>query len=404
MKFERSSAISRGLGDALETISEVGSLPLIRGTWFFVDPKTGSDNADGRTVDTAVQTIRAAYNKCTTSIGDGIALLAYPSTTTADTTAYLGGCLTWAKHGITVVGIASKQGFNCRARIASKDRSYSATTQFSWTTTTITDSRAAFLTQGFQVGDAVLVTAAAGTAITSLNIISAVTASTLTLTDAVTANATPGVSVISTHCRPLVNVTGRGNQFINVGFVQNGTVATDDGAVKVSADDNYFENCFINGATNATAAAETTAYDLTLNASECRFKGCYFGSNSTIRAAANAHIVLGVSTTQIGQNFFEDCQVISYSATAGHMAIMITNAATLGGWVQFKNCSFVNWDSGAATALTAAIAGVDTNNMGILLRKCSMVGWAVWVDTGWDNVYTDLPASASAGGVAVVTG
>jgi hypothetical protein len=87
MKFEGSSAISKGLGNALEIISEVGSLPLIRGTWFYVDPEKGSDGADGRSISTAVQTIRAAYGKCTTSVGDGIALLAYPSATTADTAA-----------------------------------------------------------------------------------------------------------------------------------------------------------------------------------------------------------------------------------------------------------------------------------------------------------------------------
>ena len=403
MKFERSSAISKGLGNALEVISEVGSLPFIRGTWFFVDPEKGADTADGRTIGTAVQTIRAAYNKCTMSIGDGICFLPYPSATTADTTAYLGGCLNWTKHGITLYGAGSKQVYNGRARIASVDRAYSATTQFSWTTTTITDTRSGFLTQGYQVGDAVLVTAAAGTAITALNVISAVTASTITLTNAVTANATPGVSIISTHCRPLINLTGRGNSFINIGFAQNGDTQTDDGAFLCAGVDNYFEGCYFNS-TNTVATAYDTAYDLTLNKSECLFKNCTFGSNATKRASSSAHIVLGVSTTAIGQNFFEDCRVISWSATAGHMAVKITNALTLGGWIQFKNCSFVNFDSGAATALTAAIGGTDTNGMGLLLCKCSMVGWAVWVDTGWDNVYTDVPASYAAGGVAVVTG
>lgn len=404
MKFESSSAISKGLGNALEVISEVGSLPFIRGTWYYVDPYSGADTSDGRTIETALKGIRAAYGKCTTSAGDGICFLSRASATSADTTAYLGGGLVWEKHGITLYGACAGQGFNNRARIVSKDRAYSATTQFSWTTTVITDTRGAFLDEGFEVGDAVLVTAAAGTAIETLNVISAVTASTITLTDAVTANATPGVSVISTHSRPLVTLSGRNNRFVNMAFINEGTVATDDGALLVSGPDNYIENCYFNGATSTTVAAETTAYHVTVNTSECRFKGCYFGSNSTIYAAANALLRLGVSTTQIGQNFFEDCYFTSYSATAGHTAIAITNAATLGGWIVFKRCSFVNWNSGAVTALTAAIGGVDTNNMGIILEKCSMVGWAVWVDTGWDNVYTDVPASASAGGVAVVTG
>ncbi|MFA5165420.1 MAG: hypothetical protein WC481_07650 [Candidatus Omnitrophota bacterium] len=311
--------------------------------------------------------------------------------------------MTWALHGVTVVGIASKQGFDCRARIASTDRAYAAST-LSWTAAgVITDTAAGFLTAGFEVGDAVLVAVTSGTAITVINTVAAVTAGTLTLTDTVTANAAPGASTISTHCRPLVNVTGRGNSFINIGFVQNGSVATDDGAMLVSADYNYFENCYFN-MTNATACAQTTAYCLTVNSSENVFKHCFFGSNSTAWAAANALIVLGVSTQQIGQDFFEDCYITSNSTTAGHMAVSITNAATLGGWVIFRGCSFVNWYSGAATALTAAIGGTDTDNMGILLQKCAMVGWAIWVDAGWDTVYTDVPASAATGGVAVVTG
>lgn len=404
MKFEGSSAISRGLGDALTIISEGAPLPSIRGTWYFVDPKKGSNTASGRTMQTAVKDLRAAYDKCLTSVGDGIAILAYPSTTTADTTTYLGGTLNWAKHGITVVGVSAHNRYSSRARVSATDRDYAAST-LSWTSAgVITDTAAGFLTAGFEVGDAVLVAVTAGTAITSLNVVAAVTASTLTLTDAVTANATPGASTISTHCRPLVSITGRANSFINIAFVNGGTVATDDGAVYCAGVDNYFENCYMNGATLAAVAAETTAYDLTLVTSECYFKSCIFGSNSTIRAAANANIVLGNGTTAIGQNFFDDCKVISYSETAGHMAISIANAATLGGWVQFKDCSFVNWGSGAATALTAAIGGNDTTHMGILLQKCAMVGWAIWVDAGWDNVYTDVPASAATGGVAVVTG
>ncbi|MCK9361826.1 hypothetical protein M0Q28_06425 [Patescibacteria group bacterium] len=404
MKFESSSAISKGLGNALEIISEVGSLPFIRGTWFYVDPLSGDDNSDGRTIGTALAGVRAAYGKCTDKAGDGICFLSRGSATSSDTTAYLGGTLNWAKHGITFFGACAGQGFNNRARVVSLDRSYAAST-LSWTAAgVITDSASGFLTEGFEAGDAVLVAVTSGTAITALNVVASVTASTMTLTDAVTANAAPGASTISNHCRPLINLTGRNNRFVNLAFVNEGTVATDDGAVLVAGVDNYFENCYFNGATSATVAAETTAYHVTVNTSECRFKHCFFGSNSTIWAGANALLRLGVSTTQIGQNFFEDCYFTSYSATAGHMAIAITNAATLGGWIVFKNCSFVNWDSGAATALTAAIGGTDTNNMGIILEKCSMVGWAIWVDTGWDNVYTDVPASASAGGVAVVTG
>jgi hypothetical protein len=403
MKLESSSAISKGLGNALEYIAEVGSLPPIRGTWFFVDPASGSDSADGRSIETALAGVRAAYDKCTTGVGDGICFLAREDGTTADTTSYLGGSILWSKDNITFVGVGGGHVYNGRCRIASVDRVYAAST-LAITTTTITDSAAQFLVQGFEVGDQVLVAVTSGTAITVVNKITAVTAGTITLADAVTANAAPGASTISTHAVPLLNVSGSNNVFRNLSFVQNGNDAEDIGAVIVSADHNVFEDCYFNGAGNATQAAETTANDLTLNASACLFKHCFFGSNSTIRAAANAHIVLGIAAGQIGQDFFEDCYVTSYSATAGHCAIFITNAATLGGWVQFKGCSFVNWDSGAVTALTAVVGGVDPTNLGILIKDCTQIGWAIWADTGWDCVYTHNSVGAGTAGIALISG
>lgn len=403
-KFQSSSAISKGLGNALGTIADISGLPPIRGTWFFVDPKNGSDAADGRSIGSPVKNIRAAYDKCTTSVGDGIALLAYPSTTSSDTTTYLGGQLVWAKHGITVYGVAAPNVFNGRARIAAKDRAHAYTTGGSWTTSVITDTDATFVTDGWEVGDAVLVTCNAGTAITSLNVVSALTETTLTLTDAVTANSTTTAGTISTHSRPMITVSGRHNAFYNISFYNGGTVATDDGAVYVTGTGNYFENCFFQGVGNTTVGAEDTCYDLAVVTSECRFKGCMFGNNSTIRASTSAHIVLGNSTTQIGQNFFEDCRVISYSATAGHMAISIANAATLGGWIQFKNCEFVNWNPGAVTTHTAVIGGSDPSNLGILLKDCTQIGWTIWADTGWDCVYTHNPVGAGTAGIALISG
>ncbi|MBE3040428.1 MAG: hypothetical protein IMZ62_16655 [Chloroflexi bacterium] len=404
MKYSKSYAISKGLGDALSLILDGGSLPPIRGTWYFVDPKSGADTSDGRTVETALAGVRAAYGKCTSGAGDGIVFLAREDGTTADTTSYLGGSLLWTKDNITFVGVGGGHVYNGRCRIASLDRVYAAST-LSWTAPGVmTDSAEQFIVQGFEVGDQVLVAVTAGTAITVVNKITAVTAGTITLADAVTANAAPGASTISTHAVPVLNVSGENNIFKNLAFIQGGNDAEDIGAVIVSADHNYFEDCYFNGAGNATQAAEITANDLTLNASACIFKHCFFGSNSTIRAAANAHIVLGIAAGQIGQNFFEDCYVTSYSATAGHCAIFITNAATLGGWVQFKGCSFVNWDSGAVTALTAVVGGVDPTNLGLLMKDCTQIGWAIWADTGWDCVYTHNSVGAGTAGIALISG
>jgi hypothetical protein len=399
-KFESSSAISKGLGNALETISEVGSLPFIRGTWFFLDPYSGSDDADGRSIETAVKGIREAYDKCTDQAGDGICFLSRASATTADTTAYLGGNLAWAKHGITLYGACAGQGYNNRARIAGADRDYEQTTEISWTTTVMTDTDGGFLTAGFEVGDTILATATGATAITSLNKIAAVTASTITLTDAVTASPAITDCHISTHCRPLITVSGRNNRFINMAFVNGGTVATDDGAVYVSGPDNSFENCYFNGATSATVAAETTAYSVKVVASELLFKDCIFGTNATVYEAANAHIVLGNSTTAIGQVTFEHCKVFSCGADIARGAIMITNAATLGGWVLFDDCAFLNFTSNLRPAVgTTAIIGANPTGTGIALHNCGFFGY-VAIGASNDGWYADNAAGAATGGLA----
>lgn len=93
------------------------NLPFIRGSWFFVDPTSGSATANGRTPSTAVASIATAYAKCTSGRGDGIAVIS-AGTTTAGCTSYLSESLDWTKWGITVVGIAAPTRMAQRARIS----------------------------------------------------------------------------------------------------------------------------------------------------------------------------------------------------------------------------------------------------------------------------------------------
>ena len=93
-----------------------GSLPLIHGTWFFVDPTDGAATNDGLTPDTAFANISTAYTACTDGRGDGIVLLSRGTTTTA-TTSYLTAAITWSKSGITVVGISAPVASHQRSRI-----------------------------------------------------------------------------------------------------------------------------------------------------------------------------------------------------------------------------------------------------------------------------------------------
>jgi len=95
----------------------IGSLPPIRGTWYFVDPTSGIAANDGLSPGSAKASIKDAYDLCTSGAGDGIVLLS-AGTAAAGCTSYLSAALAWSKHGITVVGVASGARKYGRARVA----------------------------------------------------------------------------------------------------------------------------------------------------------------------------------------------------------------------------------------------------------------------------------------------
>lgn len=105
----------------------VGSLPMIRGKWFFVNPDTtysetqnpypGSASNSGLTVQKPMASLVTAYNTAVDGRGDGICLLG-GGTTTAECTSYLTAALTWSKSAITVFGVCAPTMFSQRARIS----------------------------------------------------------------------------------------------------------------------------------------------------------------------------------------------------------------------------------------------------------------------------------------------
>ena len=195
----------------------------------------------------------------------------------------------------------------------------------------------------------------------------------------------------------LINVTGHNNLFQNMHFINNGDSAVALGSVRVTGARNHFVNCHIVGANNATPGAVTTANDLYLIGSENTFDRCTFGiNNSGIREAANGEILMVGAQ---GQNFFNDCVILSQSATEGKGAIKVSGAATFGGWTFFRNCTFVNWLSGAITANTSLVIGDAQNNCGIILDRCGFVGFAAIADANWDKVVSTGPAGEATGGI-----
>lgn len=376
-------------------------LPFIRGTWFFVDPLIGSDDNDGLTVYTPFASLTAAYTACTDGAGDGIAFLSATSGSTTYSDA-LYAPITWSKWGITVYGVAAG-GYNSRARVVSH-AAVTTTVAVTMVATTQTITRAAnsFITDGWKVG----MTGVFNAAGTNASVPFTVTAvSALVLTGTVGTDSILDESstshTLTGYFPQLINVTGSNNRFHNMYFINESSNALNIGAVSVAGNRNKFVDCHFNNV-GALQSADAGCFDVRVSSSECQFLHCWMGNNNVARSAANGNILLGLSTTQIGQNYFEQCYVLSTSTTAGHGAIKVADAATLGGYVVFDRCKFINWLSGAQTALTVIIIGATPNNCGLLLDRCASVGYAA-VGANNDTWFTTAAASAAGTGTLALS-
>lgn len=387
--------------NSVQALSQITSLPMIRGTWFYVDPYSGDSTAYGKSIGTACRHLDSAYAHCVDGRGDGIVVFSHDSaSTTVYTTVNVRKTLRWAKSSITVVGISAPCGYFGRARIAMSEMSTSGVT-VTMTAHTVVRATGSFITDGWLAGMTGYCTSSGTSSANNAHTftVSTVTALTLTFIETFSAQtaAECGTVVLTSYCSPLITVTGENNAFYNLLILNQGSLVCDTGGISIQANRNYMKNVHVIGATS-TAAGALAAYqfDLELDASECTFDGCYFGTNSTIWGAANGHIKLGKSTTAIGQDFFNQCHVISYSSTSGAGAIYVTDAATLNGWIQFNQCTFVNWNIGGITTLTKAIIGATPNNTGIFLNDCGMVGWQAW---GTGTMFVTTNGASGAGGI-----
>ena len=379
-------------------LADVGNsgLPVIRGQWFVVDPYKITD-ASGD-IEGAFSNLTDAYNACVDGRGDGILVLG-GGLTSAVCSTYLPKSITWSKSGITVFGVSPDAGYDSRARIATMATVSPGAGVLTYTATTIIRSTGSFVTDGFVVGSKGTITGTSSNSTKLYNITAISTDGKTMTTDAETLNVQSGTytDTLVPYLVNLITVTAWNNAFYNLQFVNECLSVLALGAVSVTSSRNCFYNCRFNSHANTSRTGQATDYDLTLSASECVFAHCFFGTNSVASGATNGNIVLGVSTTQIGQNFFEDCYVLSWSATTTHGAILITNAETLGGYIVFKNCTFINWNSNPATVMATVVIGATPSRQGILFQNCGSVGYTA-ISADNDVVWTTGDNAASGAG------
>jgi len=373
--------------DYFSDLEAMSTLPMIRGTWQFVDPTSGAAGNDGTTPTTAT-TWAAARARMVDGAGDGICLLSRGTGTSSQTTSYLTAEDLWTLSGVTVFGACAPTKSYQRARIANKTVvTTAALTVEAADLKTITRAAGSFLTDGWVAG---MKFTCAGDQ-TTTHVVASVTALTLTATTNLVASA-GGISSITSYNVNLMTISGTNNTFINVMFWNGGTDAKEIGGLVVSGARNAFINCHITGGAGAASAA--TKYSLKLSAAEeVAVYGGTIGSDTFDHGDhADSDILL---SGQVARNYFEGVEVRArVSAGTAHGGVK-SDTTTGGRGTEFKDCTFNFTTSVTVPAAVHIVSGAVDK---ILLKDCAVYNATGWGTDVWNNVIA--PTAAAAGGIA----
>ena len=89
---------------------------VTQGNVFFVKPRTGNNNADGKSPASALKTLVEAQARATANQNDVVYMMA-EGNSAANTTDYQSVAFDWAKDGVHLLGVDSGPFIGQRARI-----------------------------------------------------------------------------------------------------------------------------------------------------------------------------------------------------------------------------------------------------------------------------------------------
>jgi hypothetical protein len=159
-----------------------------------------------------------------------------------------------------------------------------------------------------------------------------------------------GVTVFS----PLVNVTGQGCTFVNLGTFHGFNNASAQVCWNDAGGRNFYSNVQFLGMGNATAAAQAGSRSLTVAGSgENLFVGCTIGLDTVLRATnANASLELLTGTPR---NTFRNCVFQALVSDAADVHVKV-GPGGIDRYALFDNCTFMNGVDSTGTAMTAAFS------------------------------------------------
>lgn len=215
------------------------------------------------------------------------------------------------------------------------------------------------------------------------------------------------IAFLSTYATAsnLITVSGAACAFANIEFFAGVASTAPTGCMQVSGERNHFINCQISGMGNS-ANDIAGAYSLYLNAgAENLFESCYIGLDTvTLGAAANSQILCASAATR---NSFVDCRILTYTNHATNNNFLRAPTSSLGRWLEFTDCVFINPIDQSSTNLTQAMIVASDAGGTVLLRggKTGVLGATDWNSTDAGNVraVSGTPTAASYGLAVVLT-
>lgn len=207
----------------------------------------------------------------------------------------------------------------------------------------------------------------------------------------------------STALANLITVSGSNNAFYNVSFFNGGT--TGAGGVSVTGDRNYFGNVSFAGGMGMSTPTVDDYSLLISGGDENTFERCVIGTDTfdkTDIAGAELHVGSGAM-----RNRFYDCEFMTYrsAATAGPGLIKLLGSGDcITRDMLFDNCTFIRYDEGASTEVTAAVViGTMPNNGLIIMKDCLRVRVTDWAAAANARVMSGSATLHEAGGIAIVS-
>ncbi len=214
----------------------------------------------------------------------------------------------------------------------------------------------------------------------------------------------------ATTLASMITVSGNNNIFLNMQIANWGSGAAALGGVIVSGARNYFGNCHIVGAGHTTPAQTTGSYSLYMQGGDDNtFEACAIGTDTV--DADGSQAATGVIKFGSGAqtNLFKDCIIHSYFSYASAICGAIHHVGAGDSITRtqlFDNCTFINFKLGLPTTNPplSMVVGTAPNNGVILLKNCSVLGYAAFDATAAnDRVYVTAPSTNATGGLAAVT-